>query len=167
MALYGSLATVRAQASRSDGFAAAFAYVEELLREGSAVQQRVRAIGEGDRQKTELGNGLFAIEECYQTRVRADGFFESHRKYIDVQAILDGEECMEIADLARMTVKQPYNADRDLIIYDDNTDASHLRVYPGQVAVFFPADVHMPTLRIRAAPVVVRKCVVKIPLASL
>jgi biofilm protein TabA len=85
MALYGSLATVRAQAPRSAGLAVAWAYVDELLREGSAVQQRVRAIGEGDRQKSDLGGGVFVIEECYQTKLRADGFFESHQKYVDVQ----------------------------------------------------------------------------------
>jgi beta-galactosidase beta subunit len=36
-------------------------------------------------------------------------------------------------------------------------------VFPGQAAIFFPEDVHMPTLRIRSDPVSVRKCVIKVP----
>jgi biofilm protein TabA len=163
MALYGSLAAVRAQAPRGDGFAAAFAYVDELLREGSPVQRRVRAVADGDTNKTDLGGGMFVIEQAYETRLRADGFFESHRKYIDVQTVLEGEELMEVADAARMTVRQPYNAERDLLIYEDSSDASLLRVYAGQIAVFFPSDVHMPTLRIRNTALMVRKAVVKVP----
>lgn len=163
MALYGSLPTLRTQAPTTNGFATAFNYVEELLRAGSPVQSRLRAIASGDSQKTDLGGGVFVIEQAYDTKLRADGFFESHRKYTDVQVILDGEELMEVADIARMTARQPYNADRDLLVYEDTSDASQLRVFPGQIAIFFPNDVHMPTLRIRAQPVAVRKAVVKVP----
>src|SRR4051812_48763738 len=147
MALYGSIATLREQAPRMPGFATAFAYAEELLRPGSPVQARIRAIASGDVQKTELAGGAFVVEQVYESKLRADGFFESHRKYIDVQVVFEGEELMEVADIAQMSVRQPYHAERDVIIYDDNTSASMLRVYPGQAAIFFPADVHMPTLR--------------------
>lgn len=165
MALFGSLATVRAQAPRTPGFDTAFNYVEELLRAGSPVQARARAVASGEAEKVDLGGGAFVMEQAYETKLRADAFFESHRKYIDVQVILDGEELMEVADIARMTQRQPYNADRDLIVYEDSSDSSLLRVYPGQIAVFFPADVHMPTLRIRSDGVAVRKCVVKVPVS--
>ncbi|MEO5958621.1 MAG: YhcH/YjgK/YiaL family protein, partial [Opitutaceae bacterium] len=165
MALYGSIETIRAQAPRSDGFAIAFRYVDELFRPGSEIQARVRALRPGDKKKVEIGGGAFVLEETYQTKARADGFFESHRKFIDVQAIFEGEELMEVGDIARMKVRQPYNTDRDLIIYEDCPDASLLRVHAGQAAVFFPVDVHMPTLRVQATPVLVRKCVVKIPVA--
>jgi YhcH/YjgK/YiaL family protein len=164
MAIYGSIETIRAQAPRTEGFAHAFRYLEELFRAGSPVNTRVTGIARGDRLRTDIGHGLFVIEEAYETKVRADGFFESHRKFIDVQAIVEGEELMEVSDIAWMKVKQPYNPDRDLIIYEDNTDAALLRVHTGQAAVFFPADAHMPTLRVRAAAVPVRKCVVKIPM---
>ena len=165
MALYGSLETIRAQAPRLDGFAKAFRYVEELMQAGSPVQLRLKALGAGDSEKIQLGDGVFAIEQAYETKLRADGFFESHRKYIDVQTVFEGEELMEVADIARMQVRQPYNADRDLIVYEDSSEASHLRVFAGQIAVFFPPDVHMPTMRIRKDPVLVRKSVVKVPVA--
>ena len=124
---------------------------------------RVREIAWGDTVKTELTGGAFVIEQAYETRLRADGFFESHQKFIDVQAVVEGEEAMEVADIGRMTVRQPYNDKRDLVIYEDSTEASLLRVHAGQVAIFFPSDVHMPTLRLRAAAVNVRKCVIKVP----
>lgn len=157
---------LRRQAPRTAGFVTAFAYVEELLRAGSPIQQRVRALADGEVQKIDLGGGAFVLEQAYETKLRADGFFESHRKYIDVQTIFEGEELMEIAEIGRMTARQPYAAERDLIIYSDTGEASLLRVYPGQAAIFFPDDAHMPTLRIRSEPVRVRKCVVKVPVDS-
>jgi biofilm protein TabA len=165
MALHGSFAALRSQAPQTPGFSAAFAYVEELLRNDSPARARLRAIADGDSQKIELTAGAFALEQTYETRLRADGFFESHRKYIDVQVIVEGEELMEVIDASRITMRQPYNAERDLIVYEDSSEASQLRVYAGQATIFFPTDVHMPTLRIRAAPVLVRKTVVKVPVS--
>jgi YhcH/YjgK/YiaL family protein len=165
MALFGSLSTVRAQAPKTPGFATAFAYVEELLRPGSPVQARLHGIARGESQKVDLGGGVFVMEQVYETKPRAEGFFESHRKYIDVQVVAEGEELMEVIDASRITVREPYAADRDLILYAEGTDASLLRAVAGQVAVFFPVDVHMPSLRLRTAPSLVRKAVVKIPVA--
>jgi biofilm protein TabA len=166
MALYGSISTVRAQAAGMPGFAVAFRYLEELLQTGSPANVRLRAVAPGEAEKFALADGVFVIEQAYETRLRADGFFESHRRYIDIQAVLEGEEAMEIADISRMAERQPYNSERDLIVYQDNSDASLLRVYAGQLAVFYPSDVHMPTLRIRAEPVLVRKAVVKVPVGT-
>ena len=163
MALHGSIETVRAQAAPQKGFETAFAYAAELVRAGSPVQERVRAIAEGQRQRTELGGGVFVSEECYRSKARADGFFESHRKFIDIQIVFEGEELMEVADSGTLETRVPYNPERDLIIYEDTPDASVLRVFAGQAAVFFPADAHMPTLRVREAGGLVRKCVIKIP----
>ena len=163
MAIYGSIDAVRTQAPHNAGFTTAFAYLAELFTAGSAVQKRVRAGVQGERNKIDLGGGVFVLEEAYETKIRADGFFESHRKFIDVQTIFEGEELMEVVDIVRMTVRQPYHAERDLIVYEDSTDAALLRVHAGEAAVFFPTDAHMPTMRVRAAPVAVRKCVVKVP----
>ncbi len=166
MALYGSFATLRAQASQSAGFATAFAYVEEVLRPDSPAATRLRNVAIGKSEKTDLGGGVFVVEQAYETKVRSDGFFESHRKYIDVQVVVEGEELMELADIERIAVRQPYDADRDLIMYQDTGDASLLRMFAGQGAIFYPVDVHMPSLRLREGPALVRKAVVKVPVGN-
>ncbi len=163
MAYFGSVETVAAQAAPREKFEAAFAYVRELFAPGSAAAERLRALGVGESNRIELAGGAFALEQVYRTKVRADGFFESHRKYIDVQVVFEGEECMEVIDLARATERQPYQGERDLIVYHDAPGASPLQLSAGQAAVFFPADVHMPALQGRGAARLVRKSVVKVP----
>lgn len=165
MAILGSFSAVRAQSPQSAVFKLAFSYVEELLRPDSPARARLRGIAVGTSQRIELGEGVFAMEQVYATKARPDGIFESHRKYIDVQVIVEGEEVMEVIDASRVQVKEPYNAEKDYLLYQDAPGASQLRVGPGDTAVFFPVDVHMPSLRPAAAAGTVRKTVVKVPVA--
>lgn len=163
MALHGSLATLRQQAPKTEVFAAAFAYLEEVMRPDSEAGKRARSVAAGKVGKVDLSFGAFSLEQAYETKARADGFFESHRRYIDVQFVVEGEELLEVADISRMKVRTPYDAEKDFFTYEDTADASLLRLYAGQAAIFFPEDVHMPTLRIRDKPVLVHKCVIKVP----
>lgn len=165
MALFGSLAALRAQSPQNNRFGAAFAHAEELLRPGSPAQARLRGIAAGGSNRVELGDGVFAIEQVYETKPRAEGFFESHRKYVDLQVVIEGDEMMEVIDAARIAVRDPYDPERDLVTYADTAEGSRLRVGAGQATVFFPVDVHMPSLRVATGPVLVRKVVVKIPVA--
>jgi biofilm protein TabA len=163
MSLFGPFAQVKSQAADAR-FAAAFAYVAEALRVGSEARGRIGQIAEGVTERIELGGGVFALEQVYQPKARADGFFESHRHYIDVQVIVEGEELMEVEDVSRLVVTTPYIPERDLIKYGDTAVASVLRMRAGDVAIFYPQDGHMPSLRWRTAGLV-RKTVVKVPAA--
>lgn len=166
MALFGSTETVRAQAPQSPAMKIAWDYITELLQPGSVVGRRVAALPVGASEKHDLGGGVFAIEQVYQTKPRAEGFFESHRKMIDLQVVVAGQEAMEVVDVSRATVRDPYQDARDLIAYQDVADATVLRLRDREVAVFYPADVHMPSLRAGSEPVLVRKSVVKVPVGA-
>ena len=163
MALFGSLTTVRSQAPQNARFAVAFNYIDDLMRIDSAARTRLRGIAPGAAEKIDLGSGVFAIEQVYRTKPRAEAFFESHRKYIDVQVIVEGEELMEVIDASRIAVRDPYVSERDLVTYVDASDASEVRLLAGEAAIFFPVDVHMPSMQLRESAAVVRKTVVKVP----
>ncbi len=162
MAIFGAFSTVRAQVAGDVRFAAAVDYVADLLAEGSVARQRIGRLLAGVTERFELPGGAFALEQVYRPKARSEGFFESHRKFIDVQVIVEGEEQMEVGDVARLVVTEPYHAERDFIKYADTAEASVLRLRAGDVAVFFPDDGHMPSLHWRGGGLV-RKSVVKVP----
>lgn len=162
MAIFGPLAAVQNQLTSDARFAVALTYVAEALRPGSDAHARIGRIAAGVTERVELSGGSFALEQVYEPRLRPDGFFESHRKYADVQVIVAGEELMEVEDISRLVVNQAYLPERDLIKYADTSVASVLMMRTGDIAVFFPEDGHMPSLRWRA-PGLVRKTVVKVP----
>lgn len=162
MAVFGSFSTVRRQLRPDPRFFAAFAYVEEMLRTGSAAAQRIGGIAPGVTERVDLAGGAFALEQVYLPKARFEGFFESHRRYIDVQVIVAGEELMEVEEIERLVMAEPYNPERDLIKYADPATAAVLRMRKGDAAVFFPEDGHMPSLHWRGSGLV-RKTVVKVP----
>jgi len=164
MAIFGSLSTVRAQTVAQPKLRAALDYVEKILRRDSPERARIDALAVGETKRADLGNGMVAIESAYLSKARPDCFFESHRKFIDVQAVIEGAEIMEVAEVSRLTVTQPFIEERDFIKYADCADASVLRADAGVVALFFPADGHMPSLA-AGQPALVRKTVVKVPVA--
>lgn len=165
MALIGSLATVRSQSFPGEKFAGVFTYLEELFRAESPSGIRLRSIAVGETQRIELPDGAFALEQVYQSKLRGDGFFESHRKYIDVQVVFEGQEWMELIDLNRASVRHAYDPQRDLLMYAD-APGSVLLVSTGDAAVFYPSDVHMPGLCGASGPSLVRKTVIKIPVGA-
>lgn len=163
MAIFGTLDTLRGQLVRPEHFAEVFAYAAEMLRPGSAAQARIEKIPAGTTGRVELGGGAFALEQAYWTKPRSEGRWESHRAYIDVQLVVAGEEQMEVADAARLTVAEDLTPAKDLIFYQPFGAGSVLRVRAGEAAVFFPADAHLPSLRLGMEPALVRKTVVKVP----
>jgi YhcH/YjgK/YiaL family protein len=162
MALFGSIATVRAQLAHEAHFQPAFAYLESVFAPESAVRARILAVEAGKTERVELSGGAFALEQAYPTKPRDQGFFESHRAYIDVQAIVSGEELMEVADIARLTVGEDFTPGKDLIKYRMFNAASVLRVSAGEATVFFPVDGHMPSLAV-TSPALLYKTVIKVP----
>jgi biofilm protein TabA len=162
MAIFGPFSTVKNQIATDPRFSAALAYVAEALRSGSVAHGRIARVEAGTTGRIELAGRAFALEQAYRAKPRPEGFFESHRSYIDVQVIVEGEELMEVEDMARLAIATAYNPERDLIKYADTAVASVLRMRAGDVAVFFPEDGHMPSLHWRSTGLV-RKTVVKVP----
>ncbi len=109
------------------------------------------------------GDRLFALVQEYTTRQAGECIWEAHRRYIDVQHVVFGEERMGYANLAHAREREPYDSARDVAFYEPGTDFITLRA--GMVAIFGPEDVHSPC-GAAGAPRLVRKVVVKVEVAD-
>ncbi len=93
------------------------------------------------------GTRMFAMVQRYRPKQLAEIIWESHREYIDVQYVVQGAERMGYVPLGeRMTVKQDYNPQRDIVFYDVQGDL--FTVPERSFAVFAPQDVHAPGLAV-------------------
>lgn len=165
MALFGSLSTVRQQSLLARTHPAVFAYLAAALSPGSEIHQRILALPAERTDRVELGEGVFVLEQAYVPKPRAEGRFEAHRNYIDLQALVAGREVMEVIDVAQLKVSEDLTPARDLIFFEDHPSATVLRVAAGDVAVFYPVDAHMPSVA-DGVPALVRKAVVKVPVSG-
>ncbi|MHB8901630.1 MAG: YhcH/YjgK/YiaL family protein [Thermoguttaceae bacterium] len=108
------------------------------------------------------GDRLYAMVQRYATKPHAGARWEAHRRYLDVQCVVEGTERIGWAPLEKKTeVETPYDAEKDVIFY--RTTGDLLQVPAGMFAVFAPHDIHSPGLHASPTePVDVLKVVVKV-----
>ena len=90
------------------------------------------------------GETLFAIVESVAGRSREAAKLECHRKYIDIQFVLDGMD--EMGWKALNDCREPvddYRAEKDIRFFHD-APASWIATPPGAFCIFFPEDAHAP-----------------------
>ena len=78
-----------------------------------------------------------------------DALFEAHRRYADIQLILEGSEKMLVTDVSPLIPDAPFQEESDIGFYRDGARAVTLSFAPGDFAVFFPEDAHKPCCRDR------------------
>ena len=162
MAIFGTLNTVRQQTMHLPWLRPAFAYLDDLFTSGSAAGLTLLSLAVGDTFRRELAGGTFALEQVYLTKPREQGFYETHRQYVDVQVIFAGEEFMEVTHPASLTVRDAYDPGRDATFYLDAAHGSRLLLRAGDAAIYFPDDAHNGALQV-AGPQLIRKVVLKVP----
>jgi YhcH/YjgK/YiaL family protein len=104
------------------------------------------------------GEQLFAIVEACAGRTRAEAKLECHRRYIDIQLVLEGVDEMGWKPLA--VCADPvteYDAARDIRFFND-APSSWIATPPGSFCLFFPDDAHAPLVSAGS----IRKVVMKI-----
>lgn len=90
------------------------------------------------------GEQLFVIVESITGRSREEAKLECHRRYIDIQLILEGMDEMGWKPLADCCEPvSDYSAEQDIRFFRD-APASWIAVPSGMFCIFFPEDAHAP-----------------------
>ena len=112
-----------------------------------------------DGKYTINGDSIYASVQTYETKTDAN--YESHRKYIDIQYVIKGEEKIGVTDLSNCETCIEYDRERDLEFYIIKSKAEFIELKEGAFAIFYPHDVHKPSIAINQ-PSTVKKVVVKV-----
>lgn len=118
----------------------ALARVAQCLRE-----TKLAALPEG---RTDLAGDDCFVLASPEARLRPapEAFLEVHRRYLDVQVVLKGEDRFGWAPLeACSRVREAYDEARDIAFFDD-APVSVIAVPAGHLVVFFPEDAHAPLI---------------------
>ena len=82
------------------------------------------------------GDRVFALVQECELRPVSQMKVESHRRYIDIQAPLDGVETYGYGRLSDEKLKQPFDAMKDIGFHDQKVETVDLK--PGEFAMFLP-----------------------------
>lgn len=117
---------------------------------------------ENGRYEIEEGK-IWAIVQEYTTKPESEGKFEAHRKCIDVQFIVKGEEKVGTGDLEDFSESTSYDEEKDILFLTPKEDAKidFINLKEGEYAIFTTQNVHMPSLSI-TEPTYVKKVVIKV-----
>ena len=142
--------------------AARYFAVHPLLKEGFAAIEKLLAEKAAPGTYPIRGEELWASVQSYESKTVLDLRFETHRRYIDLQYLVSGEEYIPCCPAEALADCEGYDEGEDISFYGEPPErftSAHLR--PGDFALFFPEDGHAPRIAVtRTAPV--EKIVVKL-----
>ncbi len=111
------------------------------------------------------GKRVFAMVQSYRTRQQThEMMFEAHKKYIDLQYIVNGIEKIRWARLDSVDlVEEKYSTGGDIAFYEGDA-MFDFTLTKGTFLLLYPEDAHLPGLSAQK-DVNVRKIVFKIQVA--
>ena len=84
---------------------------------------------------------------------------EAHRKYIDIQLVVSGEEYMGYTNIDKTSIQEEYDEEKDVMFLNGSVDK--LKADNKTFLIFFPEDAHMPALCVNGTQKV-KKAIFKI-----
>ncbi|NMD37362.1 MAG: DUF386 family protein, partial [Christensenellaceae bacterium] len=97
------------------------------------------------------------------TKQNPDFLYEAHKKYIDIQLLIEGEETIFYNSVENCNIVKEYDSSIDFMQYDTN-DVKYLEksiLKPGDFAVYFTDEPHCPACS-NNNPIKIKKAVVKL-----
>ncbi len=102
-----------------------------------------------------------AIVSEYETKLENECGYEAHRKNIDIQYLLAGEERIACLPMERLKETKPYSEEKDAAFFTASIQPTEMTLGDGYFAIFFPQDGHKPQLCVDK-PKKVKKVVIKV-----
>ncbi|MCM1356840.1 MAG: YhcH/YjgK/YiaL family protein [Staphylococcus sp.] len=114
----------------------------------------------------EEGRLWINIPEAYTPKSIEDTRTENHRKFIDLQYTFEGDELYGLADPDKVTPTMEYDPVKDRTFYHLDAPASYVPAGADRFFLYFPKDLHQPSVRTSENPGLSRKIVGKIEYAE-
>ena len=113
----------------------------------------------------EISDGVYANVDEYEPKIYENCKFEAHKKYIDIQMVLSGEENLEYTNTDGLKISEEYDENRDVMFFENSkTDTDYVHLTPFKFAFIYPHEAHKP--QIKTISDKVKKVVVKINVAD-
>ena len=129
------------------------------------VYDALKFLSETDFSKIELGryeldgDNIFYMVQSYDTDPDKR-ISEAHKKYIDIQYMVEGEEIIGVADISEDKELTEAKEENDVWFYNCKTEP--LVLSAGKYMVLYPNDLHCPGVATNGTAMTCRKVVVKV-----
>lgn len=90
------------------------------------------------------GRNVYAMIQEYETQPEDTLLWECHKRYIDFQMLLEGEEDIWWSDSNNLIECSEYDEERDIVTAYDTESSSIINLSPNRFVIFMPHDAHKP-----------------------
>lgn len=112
--------------------------------------------------------GAFINVATLTSRISSECRYEYHKRFCDVQMVLEGREWLFNAATTGLTPDGAFDTQSDVGFFSPApAEVSRVTLTPGTFALLFPWDAHLPAIAVDGVQAPLRKCVGKIPLDAL
>ena len=108
------------------------------------------------------GDSFYVNVFTYKSKKEAECCFEKHKKYIDIQVVLDGEEIIGFESEDKLSATADELDGKDYMLFSLNEEYDRLILKKGDFVIFFPHEPHAPAIAVNDDISAVRKAVFKI-----
>ena len=107
-------------------------------------------------KKVIVNDDFFFTVQHYTTKSEKDCGLESHKKYIDIQLMLQGEEVMDICDTSRLSIKTEYDEEKDIMFWNIPSRMARTTLKTGDYIVLYPENAHRGAVSLEGPEKVVK-----------
>lgn len=108
-----------------------------------------------------INDWLYINVQEYMTKDLSECKFESHKKYVDIQMMINGLEAIETSDIDKLEQETSYDEDKDVMFWKQKPNQMRTVISNGSYVILYPQNAHMPCIAIDK-PIKVKKLVAKV-----
>lgn len=93
-------------------------------------------------KRVDIDDNFYYSIQSYDTKPAEECKLESHRKYIDIQIMASGEESMDLVDISRLSIKEEYDEEKDVMFWNVPSRMTKTTLLAGDCIVLYPETAH-------------------------
>ena len=89
---------------------------------------------------------VFGIYQEYTTHRIEGHIWEAHKKYLDLQFLITGEELVSVSPLSSIIVSREYSEEADVLLGTAKGNTKLISLNKDEFIILFPNEAHMPAI---------------------
>lgn len=95
----------------------------------------------------EINDYAYANIDKYNTKPIENCKFEAHKKYLDIQMLLEGTEELDYTSIDGLQISEDYDEKRDVMFFQNPIQTPDtLQLEPFKFALIYPHEAHRPQM---------------------
>lgn len=123
--------------------------IDKRVTEAIEFLQKLTVTEADANQKIIVNKNFFYNVQNYETKEDRQCKLESHRCFVDIQIMVRGSEAMDIVDTSRLTVKEEYDIDKDVMYWNVPHRMARTTLRVGDCIVLYPENAHRGAISIK------------------